>query len=242
MDGQAGRQFQRGTEYDRNRMEPHFLDRDGQPPLYKDYPDAPQIGLPQPGFPDAIDMGAVIAGRRSVRTFAEKPVTLRQLSTLLWASTGITMRTRDFAYRAAPSAGGLYPIETYLVANNVDGLQPGLYHYSVREHGLERLREGALGKAAAGAALDQKMAAGAAVDFVWTAVFARSVWKYRQRAFRYVYLDCGHIAGQLSVAAVALGLGCCNIAAIYDGEMNAILGVDGEQESAIYMCCVGTPR
>ena len=107
---------------------------------------------------------------------------------------------------------------------------------------LQKLREGNLGKAAAGAALDQNIAAGAAVDFIWTALFQRSAWKYRQRAFRYVYLDCGHIAGQLSIAAVALGLGSCNIAAIYDGEMNSLLGVDGEEESVLYMCCVGVPR
>lgn len=161
---------------------------------------------------------------------------------MLWASAGITKRTPSFAYRAAPSAGALYPVETYIVANSVEGLEPGLYHYPVKTHALELLRKGKFGKPAAEAALNQHIAAEAAVDFVWTAVFWRSAWKYRQRAFRYVYLDCGHIAGQLSIAAVALSLGSCNIAAIYDGDMNALLGVDGQDESVLYMCCVGVPR
>lgn len=242
MADEYGRHFQDRSKYDRNSMEPHFLDWENPPSVYKEYPDSPETELPAPAFPQNIDLKEVISRRRSVRTFAKKAVTLQQLSTMLWASAGITKRTANFAFRAAPSAGALYPIETYLVANNVDGLEPGLYHYPVKRHALQKLREGNLGKAAAGAALDQNIAAGAAVDFIWTAVFQRSAWKYRQRAFRYVYLDCGHIAGQLSLAAVALGLGSCNIAAIYDGEMNALLGVDGEEESVLYMCCVGVPR
>ena len=237
-----GRQFQDRSKYDRNSMEPHILDWENQPSVYKEYPGSPETGLLAPAFPQNIDLKEVISRRRSVRTFAKKAVTLQQLSTMLWASAGITKRTANFAFRAAPSAGALYPIETYLVVNNVEGLEPGLYHYSVRKHVLQQLRKGELGKAAAAAALDQNIAAGAAVDFIWTAVFQRSAWKYRQRAFRYVYLDCGHIAGQLSLAAVALNLGSCNIAAIYDGEMNALLGVDGEEESVLYMCCVGVPR
>jgi SagB-type dehydrogenase family enzyme len=242
MGSEPGRNFQETTRYDRDRMEPHFLDWDSQPPVYKEYTDKPSVGLPAPSFETAVDLKDVVARRRSVRTFSRKPVTLQKLATMLWASTGITKRTADFAYRAAPSAGALYPVETYVVANNVEGLEPGLYHYNVKKHALEELRRGMFGKGAAEAALDQNIAAFAAVDFIWTAVFGRSVWKYRQRAFRYVYLDCGHIAGQLAMAAVALGLGSCNIAAIYDGEMNALLGVDGDEESVLYMSCVGVPR
>jgi SagB-type dehydrogenase family enzyme len=79
------------------------------------------------------------------------------------------------------------------------------------------------------------------VVFVWTALFARSKWKYRQRGYRYVYLDAGHIAQNVALAAVALGLGSCQIAAIYDDEVNALLGVDGVEESAIYLTVIGKP-
>ena len=86
------------------------------------------------------------------------------------------------------------------------------------------------------------MAARANVVFIWTGVFRRSKWKYKQRAYRYVYLDAGHLAQNLALAAVALGMGSCQIAALYDEEANALLGVDGVEESTIYMTTVGRPR
>ncbi len=92
------------------------------------------------------------------------------------------------------------------------------------------------------AALDQGMAAEANAVFAWTALFERSKWKYRQRAFRYVYLDAGHIAQNLALAAVSLGLGSCQIAALYDDEVNSLLGVDGTEESILYLSVVGHPR
>ena len=108
-------------------------------------------------------------------------------------------------------------------------------------HSLEQLQTGDLRAEISAAALDQLMCAKAAAVFLWTAVFARSTWKYRERAYRYVYLDAGHMAAQLSLAAVAQGLGSCPIAAFYDGEVNEILGVDGESEGIVYMTAVGRP-
>ena len=92
------------------------------------------------------------------------------------------------------------------------------------------------------AALNQKMCIEAAAIFVWTAIFNRSKWKYEERAYRYIYLDAGHIAGNLTLAATAAGLGTCQIGAIFDDEVNAIIGVDGKEESAIYMSLVGHPH
>jgi SagB-type dehydrogenase family enzyme len=128
------------------------------------------------------------------------------------------------------------------VIHDVEGVDAGLYHYDVQHHQLEQLRTGDLRVEIARAALDQRMAALANVVFVWTAVFPRSMWKYRQRAYRYVYLDAGHIAQNLALAAVALGLGSCQIAALYDEEANELLGVDGVEESTIYMTVVGRPN
>jgi SagB-type dehydrogenase family enzyme len=92
------------------------------------------------------------------------------------------------------------------------------------------------------AALDQEVAFRANVVLLWTAIIQRSRWKYRQRAYRYIYLDAGHIAQNVALGAVALGLGSCQIAALYDDEANALLGVDGTEESTIYMTVVGRPR
>jgi len=123
----------------------------------------------------------------------------------------------------------------------VRSIEPGIYHYDVANHQLEQLSQGDFRAEVAGAALDQRMAADANVVFVWTAVFQRSRWKYRQRAYRYIYLDAGHVAQNLALAAVALDLGSCQIAALYDEEANRLLGVDGVEESTIYMSVVGKP-
>ncbi len=111
-----------------------------------------------------------------------------------------------------------------------------------RDTRLELLRPGDLGEEVAHAALEQDMCARAPAVLIWTAVFARSEWKYGPRAYRYIYLDAGHIAAQLSLAAVSRGLGSCQIAATFDDEINALLGVDGSHEGVVYMSVVGTPR
>jgi len=143
--------------------------------------------------------------------------------------------------RTAPSAGALYPVETYVAANRITELESGIYHYSVRSHALEQLKQGDFRGKVSAAALDQHMCGEAGAVFIWTGMFHRSTWKYQQRAYRYVYLDAGHIAQNLALAAQALGLGSCQIAALYDDEVNEIIGVDGLEESAVYMSAVGKP-
>jgi len=124
----------------------------------------------------------------------------------------------------------------------VEGIEPGVYHYAVEAHELDQLKTGDFRADVARAALDQEMAYRANLVFCWTGIFARSKWKYRQRAYRYVYLDAGHIAQNVALGAVALGLGSCQIAALYDDEANVLLDVDGVEESVIYMTAVGRPR
>jgi SagB-type dehydrogenase family enzyme len=182
-----------------------------------------------------------IKRRRSIRTFSKNPLTLKELSYLLWASTGVQRKEGGYEFRTVPSAGALFPIETYLIANNVDGLEKALYHYSIKPHILEELEVADFSRAITRAALGQEMLIRAAVVFVWTAIFDRSKWKYRQRAYRYVYLDAGHIAQNLALAATSIGLGSCQVGAFFDDEVNKIVGVDGEEESAIYLSVVGYP-
>ena len=149
---------------------------------------------------------------------------------------------RGYEFRTAPSAGALYPIETYLVANIVEDLDQALYHYNIEAHALETLKVGNFAEKTAHAALEQKMFTEAPVALIWTAVFERSKWKYAQRAYRYVYLDAGHIAQNLAVAATSIGLGSCQIGAFFDDEINQIVGVDSIDESAIYLSAVGHLR
>ena len=124
----------------------------------------------------------------------------------------------------------------------MEGLEKGVYHYNIEEHVLEELNRGDFSAEAAHAALEQKACAEAPVVLVWTAVFERSKWKYAQRAYRYVYLDAGHIAENLALAATGSGLASCQIGAFFDDEVNQIIGVDGEDESALYLSVVGYPR
>jgi len=268
MTDKAGERFQRETRYTLENIGGHYLDWAKRPETYKVYRDAPLVLLPPPfdGPPPAADrpptVGAAdpadslwkaIQRRRSVRQFAGDPVSLVDLSRMLWASAAVTRVAANQLYRAAPSAGALYPIETYVAANRVTDLPAGLYHYRVAGvdergyvdpgggHALEQLRLGGLGRELAQAALAQGLVAQAAVVFVWTAVFPRSRWKYRERAFRYVYLDAGHIAAQVSLAAVALGLGTCQIGAFLDGVVDDLVGIDGESEGTVYLTAVGHP-
>ena len=212
------------------------------PALYKEYPRAADLPLPEPDPGERMSLDGALRRRRSVREFARRPLTAGQLAYLLWASTGIQRREGGFEFRTAPSAGALYPIETYLTVNRVEGVRPGIHHYSVRRHALEELCAGHFGMETARAALGQEMCAAAAAVLIWTAFFPRARWKYGQRAYRYVYLDAGHIAENLALAAVSLGLGSCHIAALFDDEVNTLVGADGREESVLYMTAVGWPR
>lgn len=203
--------------------------------------DKTKIPLPDPKSLSEESFMDIIQHRKSIREYKNKALTMDQLSFLLWASTGLQRIENGYAYRTAPSAGALYPIETYVIINNIETITPGIYHYNIRDHHLERLRSGDFGEEIAKAALHQQMCALASVVFIWTAIFNRSKWKYGQRAYRYIYLDAGHIAENLALAATSLQLGCCHIAAMFDDEVNQLISVDGIRESAIYLSVVGYP-
>jgi len=237
-----GDTFQQETKYRRGHLSGGGLDWATKPETYKRYPSVPRIALSPPQTEGGASIWDVLRKRRSERRYQRAPLQEADLSQLLWASQGITQARQSHGFRAAPSAGALYPVETYLVINAVEGIEPGVYHYEIENHVLEQLKTGDFSAEIAQAALDQEMAARANVVFVWTGVFGRSKWKYKQRAYRYVYLDTGHITENLALAAVALGLGSCQIGALYDEEANALLGVDGVEESTIYMTTVGRPQ
>jgi SagB-type dehydrogenase family enzyme len=241
MEG-IGDRFQQETKYHGDRMHRHGLDWSNIPERYKEYPGKKRLDLPDPVHAVGTSLDEALRVRKSVRHYSREPVALEQLSYLLWASTGIQRIERGYEFRTAPSAGALYPLETYVAVSNVSGLGQGIYHYSVKGHLLEELFLGDYGREVSRAALGQRMCTEAAVVFIWTAVFQRSKWKYERRAYRYIYLDVGHVAQNLALAAVSLGMGSCPIGAIFDDEANSIVGVNGMEESVIYMTTVGWPR
>ena len=241
MKNGPGDTFQEETKYTRGKLPGGPLIWNSKPKTYKSYPEAPRVDLDPPDKGGGASLWQVIAHRRSIRNFKNTPLEREHLSQLLWATQGITREEMGFEFRTSPSAGALYPVETYVIAHNVENVDQGIYHYSVRDHKLEQLKKGDFRMDIAKAALDQDMAYAASAVFVWTAVFARAKWKYGQRAYRYVYLDTGHIAMNFALTAVALGLGSCQIGALYDGESNALLEIDGVEESTLYMSVVGHP-
>lgn len=236
-----GDRYHRETKYYPEKMLGRELDWSSKPPVYKEYPGSRRIELPRPEPGREMGLDEALRKRKSVRDFSGEPLSLADLSYLLWACTGIQRVQQGYEFRTAPSAGALYPIDTYVVASNVPGLERGLYHYAIRAHALEELRLGDLRTDTAKAALYQGICYEAAAVLVWTAVFERSKWKYEQRGYRYIFMDAGHIAQNLYLAATSQELGVCTVGALFDDELNALLGVDGVEESAIYMAAVGHP-
>ncbi|MBI5242492.1 MAG: SagB/ThcOx family dehydrogenase [Elusimicrobia bacterium] len=177
--------------------------------------------------------------RRSVREFTKQPLSLKELSQLLFAAAGRTGSVHGFGLRAAPSAGALYPIDVYVLVSSVEGLEPGIYRYSTEEHALERLKSGLFAQQAQKESLGQEAVGGSAATFILAAVFERCRVKYGDRALRYIYIEAGHISENIYLQAASLGLGSVAVGAFSDQGWNRLLGLDGEKESVVYMHPVG---
>jgi SagB-type dehydrogenase family enzyme len=240
MPDNFGDVFQENTKYKRNQSFGKVINWSSKPETYKSY-ETKRIPLPigSSRQMSSLSLADLLKSRKCVRNFSNEPLTLSDLSFLLWASTGIRAKRNGYEFRTAPSAGALYPIETYFLANNVESLPNGLYHYNITLNALEELKIGAFSNLVTHSALDQEMCSKAAVVFVWSAIFERSKWKYGQRAYRYLYLDAGHISQNLALSVVSLGLGSCPIGAFFDDEINSLLELDGKEESVIYLTVVG---
>ncbi len=209
------------------------------PPQYKNYTDAEIIKLPKPEY-QGIPLEEAIEKRRSVRNYSGKPVTMFQLSQLLFSAQGTTGKIYGTPLRTTPSAGALYPFEIYVIANNVESLDKGIYHYGVLSHALELVEYGDFRKDITSAGLKQEMLGDSDVVFVLSAIFDRTRHKYGERGFRYVYIEAGHISQNIYLQAVSLGLGSVSIGAFLDDKVNQLIGVDGLKEAVIYLHAVGT--
>ena len=231
--------YVQGTKYSRERAPRDQLGAIPSPGRFKTYPDAELLSLSQPDFSEPADLWHCLARRRSERDTSQDPLSGEELSKILWAAQGITARAGIYLLRTAPSAGALYPFETYLYVHKVEGLSAGIYHFNVAEFRLARLKEGDFNQLITTAGLGQPVIRKAAVVIIWTAMMLRCMEKYRERAVRYIPMDLGHVCQNVQLAATALGLGSCPIGAFYDDEMNKLVGVDGEDETVLYMVTVG---
>jgi SagB-type dehydrogenase family enzyme len=221
-----------------------------RPARFKRYRIAPRVAWPRsaaaPGGPG--ELQRVLRARRTVREFSRQAVSFDDLAAIVrgtWGRVG-WFQTRvlgRMAHKTSPSAGALHPIECYVLAWNVRGLRPGLYHYDVGGDELRRLRAGDLRARAVQAASGQRWVGRAAFVCVMTAVFARTLWKYQvESAYRVLWLDAGHLGQTFSLLATARGLGPFTTAALQESALEALLGLDGVSEFPVYLCGAGVPQ
>lgn len=184
----------------------------------------------------------IIEQRRSVRKYSNQYLTMNELSYLLWTTQGIIRISEKskLSLRTVPSAGARHPFETYLNINRVSGLIQGLYHFLPKDHKLELMRKGEnVCDELTLSTFNQQQVATSAITFIWVAVPYRTSWRYGSRAYRYLYLDAGHVCQNLHLAAESISCGVCAIGAYSDDLVNKLVGVDGEKEFAIYLASLG---
>jgi SagB-type dehydrogenase family enzyme len=184
-----------------------------------------RITLPTPSQDAGIPIERALRWRRSIRDFTGAPLSLVQVSSLLWAAQGITSPE---GFRTAPSAGALYPLEVYLVVGDISELAEGVYAYHPREHALEIVAAGDRRRQLSDAAFSQDWIRSSAAIIVLAAVARRTTRKYGERGHRYVHMEAGHAAQNVYLQAVSLGLGTTTVGAFDDARVKAVLEIPGE--------------
>jgi len=197
------------------------------------------IKLPFPNPQGTISVEAAISKRRSVRRFRAQPLSLAQLSQLLWSAQGIT---GTGGRRAAPSAGATYPLEIFVAIgeHGIESLAAGIYHYQVDSHSLSLHLSGDLRQKLADTALGQSFIANCPVDIVVCALHPRTAYRYGRRGERYVHMEVGHVGQNVSLQAVALGLATVMVGAFEDEEVGKVLKLE-EQIKPLYIIPIGKP-
>jgi len=216
-----------------------------QPPPLELPPDPTQkkISLPNPQEVNntSFSLRVSVEQRRSIRHYTKQPLSLGELSYLLWVTQGVQKIYRNsVTLRTVPSAGARHALETYLLINNVKTLQPGIYRFLSLEHEIqEYLMSPKISDKIVSACLGQTFIKESAVTFLWTAIPKRMTWRYSDRGYRYLFLDAGHVCQNLYLCGNSIQCGTCAIAAFLDDDLNNILGIDGKTEFVIYLATVG---
>jgi SagB-type dehydrogenase family enzyme len=190
------------------------------------------IHLPEPTYDGSVSVEHALRNRRSVRHFKNKPLTLSEISQLLWAAQGFTT---DRGFRTAPSAGALFPLEVYVAAGNVTDLPAGIYKYNYRDHTLAQSVRSDKRNELSQAALNQRSIARAPAVLLVCAVYERVTRTYGERGHRYVFMEIGHAAQNVCLQAVALGLGTVVIGAFRDNEVKLIANLAADEEPTYFI-------
>jgi SagB-type dehydrogenase family enzyme len=207
------------------------------------YANFPAIALPGSLTPLKLSLADAIVARVTAQHIEPCALTLEQVATMLYYAYGVTRDNEDTLFvrpfRTIPSGGALYPLEIFFHSTHVEGLAPGIYHYNAAEHRLAFVREGDATCTIAEALVQQNLAADSALIFFTTALFDRTIFKYGDRGYRFVFLEAGHVAQNINLVATALGFGCVNIGGFFDRQVDELLGLDGLMHSTIYLTAIG---
>ena len=178
--------------------------------------------------------------RRSYREFISKPISKEELSVLLFYSSGIVKKENnwDETKRPYPSAGARYPLEIYPIIFSASDLKPGVYHYDVKNHALELILRGNYKKEIL-KSIGQDFIKNSSLIIIISAVFGRTMIKYKERGLRYIFIEAGHLGQNISLIAEKLGLCSCAIGGFIDEEINKLLDIDSQKESVIYIFAIG---
>ena len=200
--------------------------------------DAADVVLPDPVHVGDVSLEEALGERRSIRSFRNEPLSLDDLSQLLWAAQGVSDELRGL--RTAPSAGATYPLETFVAVGDVTGLDPAVYRYHPDTHRLSMSTAGDVRDELANAALGQRFVAEAPATIILAAIYERTAQRYGDRAERYVHMEAGHAAQNLALQTTALGLGTVPVGAFRDERVAGVLGLDAE-EVPLYLLPIGHP-
>lgn len=207
---------------------------------YKGYPRFEKYSLPQPVGLKKVLFENVLKSRHSTREFSTNEISLLELSSLLLHSAGLkNPKARDTGNRSYPSAGARYPNEVYPVIFNVEKTKMGIYHYHLRSHSLEYMWDYPNFKKVVLSNFNQEWINQASALLLITAVFGRTTMKYRDRGYRHILMDTGHLCQNIYLICEALGLGCCSIGGFLDDKLNKLLDLDGQEESVVIVVAVG---
>lgn len=191
---------------------------------------AENISLPLPQIQKGLTH--TIQSRQSKRQFLNKPLTIDQITSLLWAAGGKKVDAITAASRTIPSAGATFPLEIFLVVgkNGAEGIPSGLYHYSVDNHSLESISKEDKRKALAQVCLGQDFIVQAPVSVVICADYSRTTGRYGSRGVRYVHIEVGHSCQNAYLMATDLGLATVEVGAFNDAQLKRLLGLDESLE------------
>jgi SagB-type dehydrogenase family enzyme len=227
--------YLRTSDQERHVLQPPLeLPADSGKPFF-DLPRPETIVVPK------VDLRTAIEQRHSIRNYAKSPLNLEELAFLLWCTQGVKKVAGTYAtFRTVPSAGARHAFETYLLVNDVQGLESGLYRYLALSHQLQQIdTDTTLHIRITDACLGQQFVMRCGVAFLWVAVPYRMTWRYSERGYRELHKDVGHVCQNLYLAAQAVGCGVCAIAAFDDDAMHSILKIDGVDQFLIYLATVG---